>query len=121
MNERFTFDNALDLCFYKQIHWEKENASTWAKTVRSLRRNGKPSSSSRTSSVVIKRLSLICVQIFANNSFDWNKGGRFEADDARLSVRRSATKKFEKKNTRTFNNYFTIGKIIRWGIIILAA
>ncbi len=69
---------------------QKNYFFTWAKIVKSFRRNGRPSSSSKTSSVVIKRLSLICVQIFESNSFDWNNGGRFEADDARFNVRRSA-------------------------------
>lgn len=63
---------------------------TCTRIVRSFRRNGRPSSSRTTNSVAIRRQSLICVQIFDKSSFDWNIGGRFEADDARFNVRRSA-------------------------------
>ena len=76
---------------------------TWARIVKSFRRNGRPSSSSRNNSVVIRRLSLICVDNFESNSFDWNNGGRFEADDARFNVRRSATKIDHCQNRLLFN------------------
>ena len=90
MNEGFAFCQTLwkrkSVC-----DWLQQFHSTWARIVKSLRRNGRPSNSSKMSSVVIKRLSLICVQSFESNSFDWNKGGRFDADEARFNVRRSAT------------------------------
>lgn len=40
--------------------------------------------------MLIRRPSFRWVHNFESNSFDWNNGGRFEADEARFNVRRSA-------------------------------
>ena len=96
---------------------------TCARMVRSFRRNGRPSSSRTTNSVVIRRLSLMCVHTFDNSSLDWNIGGRLEADEARFKVRRSA-KRIEStfsSTIETLRSARTFSKIARRGTVILTA